>query len=265
MRDLSNENIIQVNKDGLIYIQFKKLLDLGIKHAYSLKNEKMDIRKKGGNPEVEKESYERLCAAVGLNIENLTKPNQMHTDEVKIINKVHTTKELEETDGLITNQKNIVLATTNADCILYLVYDPKNKVIANVHSGWRGTYQRIIEKTIDKMISEFGSNPEDIIICICPSIRRCCFEVDKDVKEMFQEKFSFLEDLEKFIVNGYIENKFYVDTVGINNCLLKNKGIKQENIYDSKICSVCNSDLVHSYRVEKEKNEFKLATAIISL
>jgi hypothetical protein len=263
MRDLSNKNIIQINKDGLIYIQFKKLLDLGIKHSYSLKNEKMDIRKKGGNPETEKESYKRLCEAVGLNVENLSRPDQQHTDKVEIIKEVQKKEELKNIDGLITNQKNIVLATTNADCILYLVYDPKNKVIANVHSGWRGTYQRIIEKTIDKMISEFGSNPEDIIICICPSIRRCCFEVDKDVKDMFQEKFSFLENIEKFIVNGYVENKFYIDTVGINNCLLQNKGIKKENIYDSGICSVCNSDLVHSYRVEK--NEFKLATAIISL
>lgn len=263
MRDVSNENIIQINKDGLIYIQFKKLIDLGIKHAYSLKNEKMDIRKKSGNPEIEKESYKRLCEAVELNIENLSKPDQQHTDKIKIINKVYTTKELKETDGLITNQKNIILATTNADCILYLVYDPKKQVIANVHSGWRGTYQRIIEKTIDKMISEFGSNAEDIIICICPSIRRCCFEVDKDVKDMFQDKFSFLENLDKFIVNGYIENKFYIDTVGMNNQLLEHKGIKRENIYDSGVCSVCNSDLVHSYRVEK--NEFKLGTAIISL
>lgn len=263
MRDLSNENIIQISKNGINYIQFKKLLELGIKHAYSLKSENIEIRKKCVNLEKEKESYEKLCNAIGLDINNLSRPDQQHTDKVKIINKVCTREELKETDGLITNQKNIILATTNADCILYLIYDPKNKVIANVHSGWRGSYQRIVEKAIDKMISEFRSNPEDIIICICPSIRRCCFEVNKDVKEMFQEKFSFIEELDKFIINGYIENKFYIDTVGINNCLLQNKGIKRENIYDSGLCSVCNSDLVHSYRVEK--SEFKLATAIISL
>lgn len=262
MRDLSNKNIIQVNKEGLRYIQFKKLLDFGIKHAYSLKNEKMDIRKKGGNPEKEKESYKKLCEAVGLNVENLSKPDQQHTNKVEIINKVHKTKELKETDGLITNQKNIILATTNADCILYLIYDPKNKIIANVHSGWRGTYQRIIEKTIDKM-KELGSRPEDIIICICPSIRKCCFEVENDVKEMFQEKFSFLKNINKHIINGYNPNKFHIDTVEINNQLLQNKGIKKENIYDSGICSVCNSDIIHSYRIEKSK--FKLGTAIISL
>lgn len=263
MRDLSNKNIIQKSHEGINYIQFKKLLDLGIKHAYTLKSEQINIRKKIKDPEEEKESYKKICRAIGLDENNLSKPDQQHTNEIKTINNVKTTEELKETDGLITNKKNIILATTNADCILYLVYDPKNKIIANVHSGWRGTYQRIIEKTIDKMTKELQSNPEDIIICICPSIRKCCFEVDKDVKEMFEEKFAFLENLEKHILNGYIENKYYIDTVGINNQLLQNKGIKKENIYDSGICSVCNSDLVHSYRIEK--NEFKLGTAIISL
>lgn len=263
MRDLSNKNIIQKSHEGINYIQFKKLLDLGIKHAYTLKSEQINIRKKIKDPEEEKESYKKICRAIGLDENNLSKPDQQHTNEIKTINNVKTTGELKETDGLITNKKNIILATTNADCILYLVYDPKNKIIANVHSGWRGTYQRIIEKTIDKMTKEFQSNPEDIIICICPSIRKCCFEVDKDVKEMFEEKFAFLEKLEKHILNGYIENKYYIDTVGINNQLLQNKGIKKENIYDSGICSVCNRDLVHSYRIEK--NEFKLGTAIISL
>lgn len=263
MRDLSNDVVIQKNKNGMNYLQFRKLLELNIKHAYALKSDFWNIEKKARNLEARKESFRRLCEAIELNSENLTKPNQMHTNNVAIIDKVCTLEELKDTDGVITNKPNIVLATTNADCILYMLYDHKNKVIANVHSGWRGSYQRIIEKTVDKMIKNFNSNPEDIIVCICPSIRRCCFEVSTDVKDMFCEKFSFLKNIDEFIVNGYNENKFYIDTVGINNCLLQAKGIKKENIYDSKICSVCNSDLVHSYRAEKE--EFKLSAAIISL
>lgn len=263
MRDLSNDIVIQKNKNGMNYLQFRKLLELNVKHAYALKGDFWNIERKGRNLLARKESFRRLCEAIELNAENLTKPNQMHTDNVAIIDKVCTQEELKDTDGVITAKENIVLATTNADCILYLLYDPQNRVIANIHSGWRGSYQRIVEKTIDKMIENFNCNPEDIIVCICPSIRRCCFEVDADVKEMFCEKFSFLENLDEFIVNGYNENKFYIDTVGINNCLLQAKGIKKENIYDSGICSVCNSDLVHSYRAEKE--EFKLSAAIISL
>ena len=263
MRDLTNSNVIQFNKNGMNYLQFRILNDLGIKHAYSLKTEGINFRHSGGDLVTERNSYKRLCDAVGLDVSNVTKPKQKHTNKIKRVDKVYLPEEIGEIDGLITNKQNLVLATTNADCILYLLYDRKNNAIANVHSGWKGSYQRIIENAIDEMINEFGTNPKDLIVCICPSIRKCCFEVGLDVRDMFYEKFSFLEDINKFILNGFEENKFYIDTVGINNCLLVQKGIKKENIYDSGICSICHDDMIHSYR--SEGKEFKLATAIISL
>jgi len=263
MRDLTNSNVIQFNKNGMNYLQFRILNDLGIKHAYSLKTEGINFRHSGGDLVTERNSYKRLCDAVGLDVSNVTKPKQKHTNKIKRVDKVYLTEEIGEIDGLITNKENLVLATTNADCILYLLYDRKNNAIANVHSGWKGSYQRIIENAIDEMINEFGTNPKDLIVCICHSIRKCCFEVGLDVRDMFYEKFSFLEDINKFILNGFEENKFYIDTVGINNCLLVQKGVRKENIYDSGICSMCHDDMIHSYR--SEGKEFKLATAIISL
>ena len=263
MRDLTNSNVIQFNKNGMNYLQFRILNDLGIKHAYSLKTEGINFRHSGGDLVTERNSYKRLCDAVGLDVSNVTKPKQKHTNKIKRVDKVYLPEEIGEIDGLITNKQNLVLATTNADCILYLLYDRKNNAIANVHSGWKGSYQRIIENAIDEMINEFGTNPKDLIVCICPSIRKCCFEVGLDVRAMFYEKFSFLEDINKFILNGFEENKFYIDTVGINNCLLVQKGVRKENIYDSGICSMCHDDMIHSYR--SEGKEFKLATAIISL
>lgn len=263
MRDLTNSNVIQFNKNGMNYLQFRILNDLGIKHAYSLKTEGINFRHSGGDLVTERNSYKRLCDSVGLDVSNVTKPKQKHTNKIKRVDKVYLPEEIGEIDGLITNKQNLVLATTNADCILYLLYDRKNNAIANVHSGWKGSYQRIIENAIDEMINEFGTNPKDLIVCICPSIRKCCFEVGLDVRDMFYEKFSFLEDINKFILNGFEENKFYIDTVGINNCLLVQKGVRKENIYDSGICSMCHDDMIHSYR--SEGKEFKLATAIISL
>ena len=77
-----------------------------------------------------------------------------------------TKEELENVDGLITNKENISLVTTNADCILFLFYDPVKKVIANVHSGWKGTFQKIAEKALLKMINCYRCSPEDIEIYI---------------------------------------------------------------------------------------------------
>ena len=279
--DLSNENVIHVKKNGIEYLQFKKLLEYedDISHAYSLGIDRNFRTAKANKEKLDKdiydktiEDYKHLSKQIGLDYINIVKSNQAHTDEVKIvkskIKKDEPDFNLEEytkTDGLITNKRNIGLSTTNADCILLLFYDPIKKIIANTHSGWRGTLQRISVKTVEKMRKEYGSNPEDIICCICPSIRKCHFEVDKDVKDMFEEEFQDLgkENLENIIEEKIKDKKWNIDTVLINQIILEKVGLKKENIIDSKICSVCNKDLIHSYRDEKEG--YGLNTALIYL
>lgn len=279
--DLSNENVIHVKKDGKEYLQFRKLLEYSdiINHAYSLGIDKNYRTAKVNGEKLEQKDYNKaltnyknLCNSIDLNYINIVRPNQNHTDKVKVadqkINKEEPDFNIENynnTDGLITNKKELILATTNADCILLLFFDPIKKVIANTHSGWKGTLQRISVKTVEKMQNEFGCNPEDIICCICPSIRKCHFEVDSDVKDMFEKEF---EDLNisksvQIMEKKQSQEKWNIDTVLINKIILKKKGLKPENIIDSGICSVCNSDLVHSFRVEKEG--YGLSTALITL
>lgn len=263
MNKLGNDNIIIKQGNGIEYIQFKRLLDYGIKHAYTLKGEGINFR---SDSKEEKESYNKIFTSLGLDIKTYVKPQQRHTNKVTSIDKVMKTEELLETDGLITNKENITLVTTNADCILLLMYDPIKKVIANVHSGWRGTFQKIGENAIIKMKEEYNCNPEDIEIYIWPSIRKCHFEVDEDVKIECENIFRYLGNTEEFIEKGEIKEgkqKYFIDTVLINRILFLNQGIKDANIYDCDICSVCNSDKVRSYRVEGK--DFKLATSIICM
>lgn len=263
MFQFSNENIVYKNNGNIEYIQFKKLLKYGIKHAYTLKGENLDFSR---NSEWEHESYLRLSKALELDEKTLVKPVQTHTDVVKCIDKIMENEELQNVDGLITNQKGITLTTKNADCILFLMYDPIKKVIANVHSGWKGTFQKIAEKTFVKMINLYGCKPENILVCICPSIRKCHFEVDEDVKDLCSKIFKFTNRLEDIIEVGEIKNektKYMIDTVLINQILLEELGVKKSNIIDCGICSVCNQDKIHSARAEGE--HFKRATAVISL
>lgn len=265
MRDLSNDVVVQVNKNGISYLQFKVLLNLGVKHAYVLKCDGFDLKNRGriSTQEEEFKAFSGVCDCIGIDVNSVVRPIQKHTVNIKYVDKPYEHFLLKDIDGLVTDKKDIALATANADCILYMLYDKSKKVICNVHSGWRGSYQRIVEKAVDKMVNEFDSDPSDIIVCVCPSIRKCCFEVDQDVRDMFYERFSFLDNINDFILNGYKEGKFFIDTVGINNCLLKNKGIEARNIYDSDICSVCNGDMIHSRRLEGP--EYGLCSAIISL
>lgn len=279
--DLSNENVIHVEKEGIQYLQFRKLLKYSdiITHGYSLgidKNFRTARANKQKLPEQEAKKaikdYENLGKCIDIKLNKMVKPNQAHTDKIQIVekhileNKPDFNLEVyDKTDGLITNKKDIALATTNADCILLLFFDPVNKVIANVHSGWRGTIQRISVKTVQKMVNKFNCKPENIICCICPSIRKCHFEVENDVKEIFEKEFKDLkiEQNNDIMEKQKDKEKWNIDTVLINKILLKQEGLKQENIIDSGICSVCNSDLIHSYRVERQG--YGLATALIKI
>lgn len=279
--DLSNENVIHVEKEGIQYLQFRKLLKYSdiITHGYSLgidKNFRTARANKQKLPEQEAKKaikdYENLGKCIDIKLNKMVKPNQAHTDKIQIVEKHILENEpdfnlevYDKTDGLITNKKDIALATTNADCILLLFFDPVNKVIANVHSGWRGIIQRVSVKTVQKMVNKFNCKPENIICCICPSIRKCHFEVENDVKEIFEKEFKDLkiEQNNDIMEKQKDKEKWNIDTVLINKILLKQEGLKQENIIDSGICSVCNSDLIHSYRVERQG--YGLATALIKI
>ena len=273
MRDLSNENVVHINKNGYQYLQFRRLLQYSdkVRHAYSLGIEK-NFRTTGKyldeshfQVEAAKNDYKLLCENIGTNYNNIIKGRQAHSDRVLHILEAPNLGPIwasdEISDGLITNKKDAILATTNADCILLLMYDPVNNVIANVHSGWRGTVQRIAVNAVTEMQRVYGSNPEDIICCMSPSIRRCHFEVDRDVKDIFEKEFASLNV--NYIDEKIPNQKWNIDTVLINKIILQNAGLQGCNIIDSGICSVCDCDLIHSYRVEKEG--FGLSTAIIEL
>lgn len=267
--NLTNKEIIHNFGENIDYIQFKRLLEYKniINHAYTLRNDNINY---GPNLSEEKylNNYKFLCQELELDINNIVKPHQAHTDNVKIIEeKEYISKPdinnnyLENIDGLITNKKNIILASTNADCILFILFDPINKVIANIHSGWRGSLNTIIINTLTKMHENYNSNYQDIICCICPSIHKCCFEVEKDVKNMFYNKFKYLNNIDNIIEKH--NNKYHIDTILLNTTLMINLGLKKENIIDSGICSVCYSKYINSYRIDK--SNYKLSTAIITI
>ena len=261
--DFSNKYIIHVKTPKIEYIQFKELLKHGIINAYTLKKDGINFRSNSIETEY---SYKTICDELKIKPEYITKGFQKHTSNVQEIERVMSLEELKDTDGLITNKKNIALSTTNADCNLIMLYDINRKVIANVHAGWRGTFKKIIENAVIKMINDYNCNPNDIIACFCPSIRQCHFEVEEDVKNECEEIFSYTGKLEEIIKLGRVEEnkqKYNINTVLINKILMESLGIKKENIIDCNICSMCNSDYINSYRAQKES--FKLSTAIIMM
>ena len=137
-------------------------------------------------------------------------------------------------DGLITKKKyKLILVVKTADCVPIFIYDNNKGIYGVIHAGWRGVNKKIHIKAIKKFI-KLDSNLCDIHVFLGPSIKECCFEIKKDVVQLFDDK---------FIEN--INNKFFLD---LNKCIksdLNKVGINKIEV--DKNCSY-DIDKCHSYR-----------------
>ena len=195
----------------------------------------------------------------GYTLENLIK--DLNIDNYYILKQIHSNKVFDitnltknyEGDGLITNKSNIALVTKSKDCNSIFIIDTKNKIIGNIHSGWKGTLKSIITIAINQMKEKYNSASKDIKIVFNPSIRECCFEVDNDVYDLFIKKYKDKSYYQK------VGNKYLINLVKIIKDDAKKLGIKEENIIDNNICTLCNRKLFNSHR----NNDIELNYALI--
>lgn len=172
-------------------------------------------------------------------------PRQTHSDRVAIVTSETTSTTIADTDSLITNVTGLFVCVQTADCVPILLFDPKQKVVAAVHAGWRGTVSKIALKTIHQMTVKFGCQPTDIIAGIGPSIHIHAYEVGTEVVEAVETNFSNAPSLLKPSLN---EGKAYFDLWEANQTVLIEAGIQEENIEVMGLCSFEHADLFYSAR-----------------
>ncbi|HEY8181787.1 MAG TPA: polyphenol oxidase family protein, partial [Thermoanaerobaculia bacterium] len=140
-----------------------------------------------------------------------------------------------ECDALWSDQKNSALVIKTADCLPVSIIDPKNSVIANIHSGWRSTVQNITAATLTAMLFD----PAASSAFLGPTIRACCFEVGEEVAAQFDAK----------VVDRTVGPKPHVDIAAFTTAVLRSHGI--QNIVDTGLCTRCDGSIFHSYRRDK--------------
>ncbi len=186
------------------------------------------------NKEEVQSNRRMLATAMGIDDAQLYFPSQVHKTKIVTVTR-HTSKEdLMETDSLITNETGVCIAVMSADCVPILLVDMKNKAIGAVHSGWRGTVARILEKTLLKMKSTFGTSPEHLLAAIGPSVSHDAYEVGDEVVEAVNQTFGANNDLMTTQGNG----KAKLDLWKANVLQLREFGVDQSQIEISGMCTV---------------------------
>lgn len=193
----------------------------------------------GENEEIVEEKRSEFFKNLHLSTDKVIIQKQTHSD---IINYIEQFSNTLTGDALITRKKDIGLAVSTADCTNIYIYDPKVKIIAAIHSGWEGTEKRILEKTINKLISDFDCDPKDFIVYFGPSISQKNYEVGKE----FENKF----DKEYLIP---IKEKYLLDLKTANKDMLLNYNVPESQIEIDENCSFENP-MFQSYRRDKQNS-----------
>jgi polyphenol oxidase len=175
---------------------------------------------------------QNFFSSLGLNKTAYQK--QVHGNEIKYVEKEGYAG---ESDAMITDRPGLGLIISAADCTSIYIYDFKKNIIAGVHAGWRGTQKNILEKTIDKLVTEYACSVETMAAYIAPSIASNVYEVDRDVAVQFDEKY--------YTPSG---SKYLLNVSGKNYDALLSAGIPSQQIQYSTLCTFQNKSLFHSYR-----------------
>jgi len=252
--------------NGTQHLQFQAMSMLpGFFHGIFLretKNEQggsevFNLGLSNGSPEdVVRSNRRKMLASLGRGLRGVY-GRQVHGKEIGLLKgdehqDPHVSRETFQLDGdaLITDCEGAALVILVADCQPVLIIDPVKRVVANIHSGWRGSIQNIIGATIRRLGDSFGCRPEDLICGIGPSLGPCCAEF-----------IHYKDELPEYFWK-YQHTAMHFDFWQASRDQLMDAGVTRDNISVSGLCTRCNPHLFFSYRGEKNTGRFAAVVGI---
>lgn len=183
------------------------------------------------------------------NLEKVYAGHQVHGCHIESVdgnlsgNSDFFTYEYPQTDGLITDRAALCLATKFADCTPVILFEPEKKILANLHSGWRGTQQKIASKAIERLVSDYGCQAKNLIAFVGPAIDAKSFEVRDDLVELFHQSHG---DVSPYLSRiSALQYQFDMRSLLIQD--LFSEGILPSNLYYSDLSTYTES-MLHSHR-----------------
>jgi len=211
------------------------------------------------------ENRVRFQAALGAVSHSLVPLKQFHSDLICFFRTPPA--EACRGDASATDTPGLLLGIQTADCVPILLVDPKNRAVAAVHAGWRGTLARIAEKTVGHMQMRFGSKPAELLAALGPAIGGCCYEVGAELVTRFTSQFAEADDWFDEPRTGEEPNPLQwlnmappghqpppksvrLDLRKANRSQFIAAGLREKNIFVSELCTACRPDLLFSYRMK---------------
>ncbi|MEK6649434.1 MAG: peptidoglycan editing factor PgeF [Bacteroidota bacterium] len=196
------------------------------------------------------ENRSRFFGALGTSEADAAFAAQCHSATIVRVDRpgVH-----QSCDALVTQHLDIVLAVSVADCVPILISDRQGTLVAAIHAGWRGSKQHVVANTVGLIRQDQGVMPNDLLAFIGPCAGPCCYEVGAEVSVLFHGE-----------TVRQLESRTTLDLAAENRRQLERAGLASRNIETDGRCTICGSELFHSYRRDGEASGRMLAAIMIS-
>jgi YfiH family protein len=237
--------------NGLVYYASPLLEQVNVPHCFSTRIggmspapfDSLNLGNPSGTETVDDyariyENYRKLQRAIGREKHERIWVHQVHGGDVMRAPCPSGAK----ADALVTNDPSKLIAVRVADCVPILLSSVDGKVVAAIHSGWRGVIAGVVRNAIEAMRVPPGS----ILAAIGPCIGFDSFEVGGEVLEAFAQAFG-----ENAPIRPRADGKGYVDLRRAVEIQLIGAGIAGNQIDTTDRCTFAHADEFFSHRRDK--------------
>ncbi|TXG82348.1 MAG: peptidoglycan editing factor PgeF [Thermomicrobiales bacterium] len=191
------------------------------------------------------------CDRIGVDPASLVTAHQVHGNGVGVVpqGKAGTgsapgTGLFGKYDSLVTNDPNVAVMMTHADCLAVVLCDPQVRAVGVVHAGWRGTVSNVSGAAVAAMVEAFGSAPEETLAFIGPGICAACYAVGDEVADSWSELGVPQGEIAVSKPNG----QWHFDLAEANRLQLRAAGLREDAIERSGVCTRCGGPTWFSHR-----------------
>jgi YfiH family protein len=207
--------------------------------------------------EVVHQNREKLGTLTGFKTSRFVCSDQVHDSKVAKVTKQDAGKGVFDyedaiplTDGIYTNEPNLLLTSCYADCVPLYFYAPHKNLIGVAHAGWKGTVKRIGENMVKCWEEDEHVSANHIHVVIGPAIHDCCYIVDDVVIDAVK---NVLGDSDCVPYKEVSTGQYRLDLSLLNKVILINAGISEKNIMLSSLCTSCEEAMFFSHRRDSGK------------
>lgn len=161
---------------------------------------------------------------------------QVHGDHIITITPHSVTAERPEADGLVSSEPGVLLGIATADCVPVLMVDPRKRIAAALHAGWRGTLKGIARRAIELLHTNWNVMAQDLYIALGPSIGSCCYEVGPDVGEEIVTRWN----IQSLSAWRPVKTKGFLDLREVNTHQIVESGVPKTHISLTGPCTFCD-------------------------